>query len=123
MNRRTFLWTVTQVLVGGMVTALLPRLAGAATKTNSPAHILKSAPNGQVLESVDGGLNWRVCADFGSAMVIQSVTQSNDQFLLQADFQGLPLSLKSRDGSTWYTSEWSPPAGLAHKTFLTWMGG
>jgi hypothetical protein len=120
MRRRVFLGAVARAILAGMATIFLPRLARA--KVISPTRLLKGAPNGQVLESLDGGTSWRVCADFGSTIVIQSLAQINGQYVLQADFQGFNLALKSPDGRIWYTSEWTPPSSLIRRTFLALMG-
>jgi hypothetical protein len=121
MVRRVFLTVVTGAILGGMATLLLPRLAHATV--NGPARILKGASSGQVLESLDGGNTWQVCADLGSDIVIQRLAQQDAQFFLRADFRGYNVVLKSPNGHTWYTSEWMPPSGSFRRTFLTMVGG
>lgn len=121
MVRRVFLVATTRAILGGIATILMPRLANAAV--NSSVRQLKGTPNGQVLESLDGGDSWRVCADLGSDIVIHRLAQHDGEIFLQADFRGYSLVLKSPNGRTWYTSEWAPPSGSFRRTFLTILGG
>jgi hypothetical protein len=116
MNRREFLIRLSQVAVGGIVTALLPFEAQAKTHAASPAagkqpRLFKGTHTGKILESLDGGKSWRICTDLGSQYAVLKVYQKEAQILAEVRYQGSRFALKSADGYTWYTAEWVPPQG------------
>jgi hypothetical protein len=114
MNRRSFLSAVAQLLLGGAAAALGPRLAQAGTSNSSRRPILISKQS---------DVFRRASAQLGPDLAVLSITQRDGQYWLQASYQGLDVYLKSPDGSTWYTADWTPPASRAHRTFITVVGG
>ncbi len=116
MNRREFLIRLSQVAAGGVVTALFPFETQAKAYAASPAagkqlRMFKGTYTGKILESLDGGKSWRICTDLGSQYTIHKVYQEETQILAEVAYQGRPFALKSTDGYTWYTAEWTPPKG------------
>ncbi len=116
MNRREFLIRLSQVAVGGVVTALFPFETQAKAYAASPAagkqpRMFKGTYTGKILESLDGGKSWRISTDFGSQYAILDVYQKEAQVLAEVTYQGRSFALKSADGYSWYTAEWIPPKG------------
>ena len=118
MHRRTFLKSVVTTTLSGLALLALPAIRASAglLLPLSPAFLkalgksFQGTRNGQLLESLDGGLTWRKLANFGSHCSIQAIQERQGVLYLQVGVQKYRFFLKSSDGRLWRTVDSIPAA-------------
>lgn len=110
-SRRDFVKAAGAVFGAVAVSAWLPSLgeAGAQAKRAAPPRF-KGTANGQILTSPDGGKTWQVAVDFGPQCKVQKVIRGRTKMKADLVYEGLPFTLVSTDGRTWYTDSYQAPA-------------
>jgi hypothetical protein len=69
----------------------------------------KGTPTGQILSRLGGEDAWEVKTSFGPEFNILGVYQGAGQLYARVQFRDALFYLKSADGQTWFTSEYTPP--------------
>lgn len=107
MKRREFL----TISLMGLGVLLLPSEAQAMTAVAS-----MKASGGKILGLAADGTHWEVLTDLGSHYSVLGINQVQDAYFATVSFQGHVFFLKSTDGTSWYTSDWSEPANWQGQT-------
>jgi hypothetical protein len=117
MNRREFLIRAAQVPLIGLLAALLPGEVAAAGQNRTLAsrtwatafgRLFKGTSDGEILESLDGGMSWQRAVNFGEGYAVNVLSQEADLLYARVDFASGSFHLKSADGRTWYTLDYIP---------------
>jgi hypothetical protein len=114
MNRRELLKvaaTTTLALAAGVVLSerRSPRAPG--VESTPLGRRLRGTDQGQLLESLDGGVSWHVVAKFGKDCSVREIAERGDQIYLRLEVLGHPFFLRSADARAWHTVD-SPPRDI-----------
>ncbi len=107
MNRRKFL---TNSLVG-LGALFLTTQVHAMPEAN-----MLRASQGQILGLSEDGTRWQVRANLGRQYTVLGIYPYGDTFSAKVSFEGHVFFLKSSDGFTWYTADWSKPSTWQYQT-------
>jgi hypothetical protein len=102
MDRRKFL----SIALAGVVAFFIP----SQTQAMIASRFYKGTSTGQILGSSEEGAPWEVKVNLGPEYTVLGVYQRGDELYAQVKYQDFVFFLKSSDGTTWYTSAYTPPA-------------
>ena len=72
--------------------------------------MLRGTRDGQLQESLDGGLTWKRVFDFGSHCAVLGICERQGQIYAEVGLQQYSFFVKSTDARQWVTAPFIPAA-------------
>jgi hypothetical protein len=79
------------------------------TQAMVASRLYRGTSTGQILGYSAEGAPWDVKVNLGPEYTVLGVYQRGDQLYAKVQYRDFVFFLKSSDGTTWYTSAYTPP--------------